>query len=400
MRIHLKKLYVLPMVMAAVFATHISISFSAVEIQMASYASLAVTLFMFVLSLVFIIKEKSISLFSIIILLLMILVEGVSLVSNLAWKDWTYYTLEVMLLLFLFHYYRDNLKPVITGAALGFSICVYLQLCQCVLHPEMWMVEMGKEKAGYLLGGNYNSIGCRIICALATTILATKISKKWLINFLAVFASSLMIMVMVQSMTSFTCIILFVLLCIFPNKELQRYAIFTVILTAILFEIFVCFQGKGFENNDFARWFLVDILGKDMTFTYRTDMWDAALRVISKSPIWGCGNADEEWFLSEMSSFAIGPHNFILGLMINGGIIALILYIYIVIKAIVRTIPYKERYANITLAAPATLFIMMLMEYYPIQFPIYLLTLCYYYKEFREITNNKAITEEIKLKDE
>lgn len=396
MLIHLKKLYVMPMVMAAIFAIHISISFSVVEMQTASYLSLAMTLFMFMLSLVFIIKERNISQFSLIVLLLMMIVEFVSLASNVAWKDWIYNTFDIMLLLFLFHYYRDNLSPVITGTTIGFSICVYIQLCQCALHPEMWMVEMGKEKAGYLLGGNYNSIGCRIICALATSMIATKISKKWLINFIFVFAASLIIMAMVQSMTSLTCIILFLLLCIFPNKELQRYATFTTIITAVLFEIFVCFQGKGFENNDFARWFLVDILGKDITFTNRTTLWDAALRVISESPIWGYGNVDEDWFMSEMSSAAIGPHNFILGLMINGGVIALTLYVYIIIKAFIRTLPYKERYANITLAAPATLFIMMLMEYYPIQFPVYLLTLCYYYKEFREITDSKAIAEEMK----
>lgn len=319
---------------------------------------------------------------------MMLLIEVISLSTGVAWKDWIYYICDVMLLLFLFQYYRNTPKTIIIGATIGFSLCVYMQLLQCITHPEMWMIDSTKEVQGYLLGGNYNSIGCRLLCALITNIIALKISKWWWINLVFLALTCITIPAMVHSMTSLTCILFFLLLCFIPNKQLQRISIFATIVGAILFEIFVCFQGKGFENNDLARWFLVEVLGKDLTFTNRTTLWDAALRVIAESPIWGYGNVNEEWFFSKMSSAAVGPHNFILWLLISGGVIALGLYVWLVVKVIVKINAYTEdRYSNAILASIATLFVMMLMEYYPIHFPLYLFTLAYYYQDINSAIN-------------
>lgn len=386
MQINLKGLYFVPIIMTIIFTMHISISFFAIEKQTASYISLAMLLLAFSLAFVLIIREKNISQFCFIIMVLMALIEVISLSAGVAWKDWIYYICDMMLLLFLFHYYRDTPETIIIGATIGFSLCVYMQLLQCITHPEMWMIDSEKEARGYLLGGNYNSIGCRLLCALITNIIALKISKWWWINLVLLTLTCITIPAMVHSMTSLTCILFFLLLCLIPNKKLQRFSIFLTIIGAILFEIFVCFQGKGFENNDLARWFLVEVLGKDLTFTNRTTLWDAALRVIAESPIWGYGNVNEEWFFSKMSSAAVGPHNFILGLLINGGIIALVLYVWLAIKVIFKVNVYKDRYSNAILASIATLFVMMLMEYYPVHFPLYLFTLAYYYQDINSAT--------------
>ena len=74
----------------------------------------------------------------------------------------------------------------------------------------------------------------------------------------------------------------------------------SITLSTILFQILVCFNGKGIENNKFMVWFIEDVLGKDITFTNRTQLWDAALRVIVDSPIWGYGFPDKIWYLSKM----------------------------------------------------------------------------------------------------
>lgn len=385
MQIDIKRLYFVPTVMMIVFTIHISISFFAIEKQLASYLSLVMLLSAFFLSSVFIVRERNIPQFSFVVFVLMTFIEFVSISTGVAWKDWLYYTCDILLLLFLFHYYRNDVRSLITGAAIGFSICVYMQLFQCLTHPEMWMLDNEKETSGYLLGGNYNSIGCRLICALTTNMLAVKISRWWWCNLILLILTCIAIPSMVRSMTSLTSILFFFLLCLIPNKRLQRISIFVTIFVAILFEFFVCFQGKGFENNDLARWFLVDVLGKDMTFTNRTTLWDAALRVIVESPIWGYGNVDEAWFFSNMSTAAMGSHNFILGLLINGGVIALGLYVWLMAKVIIRLIPYEDRCSNVILASIATLSVMMLMEYYPIHFPLYLFTLAYYYKNINKV---------------
>ena len=386
MKIDTKSMYVVPMVMMIVFTMHTSISFNAIESSTASYLSLAITIMSFVVALTLIIRAGNISRLSLFAAFFLFLVETVSLATDVAWKDWLYTIVDVALLMFLFHFYSSNLHPLLTGAVIGFSICIYAQIFQCITNPDMWLIIDEKTNVGYLLGGNYNSIGCRVLVALATGILSLKMSKWWWINLVPLIASGLAVLFMVQSMTSVTCILLMILLCLIPSKKFQRLACYSILAVVVLFEVFVCFQGKGFENNDLARWFLIDVLGKDMTFTHRTSMWDAALRVIGESPIWGYGNVDEKWFISNMSSQAVGSHNFILGVLINGGIIGLGLYLYIFYIALRKLIAYNDFYSNVIFIGIASLCIMMLMEYYPVQFPLYLFTLAYYYEQISEAT--------------
>ena len=391
MKIDTKSMYVLPMVMMIVFAMHTSISFNAIESSTASYLSLAMTLMSFVVALTLIIRAGNISRLSLFAAFFLFLVETVSLATDVAWKDWLYTIVDVSLLMFMFHFYRDNLHPLLTGLVIGFSICIYAQMFQCITNPDMWLIIGEKTNVVYLLGGNYNSIGCRVLVALTTGILSLKMSKWWWINLVPLIVSGVAILFMVQSMTSVTCILLLILLCMLPNKNFQRLACFSMLAIAVLFEVFVCFQGKGFENNDLARWFLIDVLGKDMTFTRRTNMWDAALRVIGESPIWGYGNVDEKWFISNMSSQAVGSHNFILGVLINGGIIGLGIYIYIFFIALRKLIAYNDFFSSVIFIGIASLSIMMLMEYYPVQFPFYLFTLAYYYEQIAKATTKKEL---------
>ena len=379
------------MLMMIAFSMHISISFNAIESSTASYLSLAITIMSFVVALTLIIRAGNISRLSLFAAFFFFLVEAVSITTDVVWKDWIYTTIDVALLFFLFFFYSGNLHPLLTGAVIGFSICIYAQIFQCITNPDMWLITNEKTAVGYLLGGNYNSIGCRVLVAVTTGILSLKMSKWWWLNLVPLIASGVAILFMVQSMTSVTCILLMILLCLLPSKNVQRLACFSILVIAVLFEIFVCFQGKGFENNELARWFLIDILGKDMTFTHRTTMWDAALRVIGESPIWGYGNVDEKWFISNMSSQAIGSHNFILGILINGGIIGLVIYLYVFYIALRKLIAYNDYYSNMIFIGIASLCIMMLMEYYPVQFPFYLFTLAYYYEQINKATTKPQL---------
>lgn len=392
MTIDLKKLTFLPATMMFVFATHIAISFNDVEMNLASYLSLGLTLLSFAFCLVLITRTGNVTRLLMFTLLFMLLILTLSLVNALDWKDWFYITLTVMLLMMLFQYYRDNPKALLLGALAGFSVSIYAQLGQCVLHPEMWLIEDDKTNAGYLLGGNYNAIGCRIIAALLTAILALRLSKWWWLNLVPLAAASLAILFMVQSMTSVTCVILLLILFLLPNLRLQRLACYGLFAIVILFEVFVCLQGKGFENNDIARWFIVEVLGKDITFTNRTGMWDSALRTVTETPLWGWGYPDEHWFFSYMSSFAYGTHNFILGMLVYGGILGLTLYCCIFYTGFRPLLAHRDYHSNAILIAMAVLHVMMLMENYPVEFPLYIITLAYFYDDIVRATDKTHMT--------
>ena len=386
LKIDLKKLSAIPALMMFVFAAYISISFNAIEMRSASYLLLAMMLLTFLGTCYLLVREHTIPLMAVIFFTFILMVELMSVITDLAWKEWIYSAVSVLMILTLFHYYRDDIRPLILGAAVGFSLAVYMQLYQCVTNPELWLVADAKNTSGYVLGDNYNGIGCRIICAFVANVLCLKITKWWWVNIIPFVASSFAILFMVQSMTSLASMFLLVVLCLIPHVLFQRLCAFVVFIASILFEVFICFQGKDIENNDLARWFIVEVLGKDVTFSLRTEKWDAAFRLFTESPIWGYGFPTGQWYYANLSSQAMGPHNFLLGLMLFGGVIGVGLFFWAVYLAYKRLLSCQDRFSNIILATSAVFCVMMLMECYAIQYPILIVVLAYYYLEFENAT--------------
>lgn len=356
-----------------------TVAFFDMDMLLASYLALAGMMMAFFVSTFLLIRKKTLHLFDIYILLFAIILEGISILNGTDWKNCLYIIFSIFTYLFLFNYYQKRYKTLIMGISLVLSVAIYCQLFQCIIHPEMWLLEDTKENHGFILGGNYNQMGSRIIIALTTGMLTTQYSKWFRFNLIPLFISCFAILFMVRSMTALSCLFLFLIFFFIRNKRLLSFSTLCMYIGIIFFQVFVCFSGKGFENNELARWFIIDILGKDMTFTGRTDMWDSALRVISDSPIWGYGLVDADWFTANMSTRAIGAHNFILNTMIYGGIILLILYITIVIHCIQRLIRINDINSKRMIAIFGIISIMMLFEVYEMPLVFLLLTIMYYY---------------------
>ena len=118
-------------------------------------------------------------------------------------------------------------------------------------------------------------------------------------------------------------------------------------------------------------------------------MWDSAMRVIIESPIWGWGFVKEEWFTSHMSSFAYGPHNFILSLFIFGGVLLFTVFIMIVYHTIISVKAYiNERIGQYVIFSAVCLYFMGLMEMYPFTIMFYILIVMYYYQYTDKKNNN------------
>lgn len=379
-RIDIKNSHWIPLLLMGLVSTYIFIDLFAVEQFSLSYISLVGMLGATMVAGYLLIRYQTLTRYNLIVLLYLLLVGGVSLMNGTNWKDWTYHSLSVLSTLILFHYYRDQYQTLVIGALMVLSVGVYLQLAQCLLHPEMWLIRDDKMNSGYLLGGNYNQIGCRVLFAFALGIISVQYSKWWYLNLIPLVIAGLTIQGMVLSMTSFSCIMLFLLFCLIRHRKLMRWGLIGLYCGWILFQCVVCFSGTGLANNETISWFVEDVLGKDMTFTGRTDMWDAALHVITRSPIWGYGYADRDWYLSNMSTRAIGAHNYILNNLIYGGAIALLLYVIMIYLSIRHLWHQRDRYSLILIAAFGCLSTMMLFETYSVTIVIIMLSMMYYYQ--------------------
>ena len=384
MQINLSELRIVPSLMMMVFAIQTAVDFNAIEMQRASYAMLAMMLLAAMCSFFLIIRQRTISLTDLLTMSFLLIVAVSSLFHGTDFVHWAYICFGVCLLRFFFNFYQDRLTPLVVGLALGFSIAVLAQFYQLVTHPELWFIPEGKEIKGYILGGNYNQMGVRLLITLVLDILCIKISRKFLLILVPCLVACIAIPLMVGSMTAVTSIILFILLCLIPFARLRRIGITALLVSIALFQILVCFTGKGIENNEFMVWFIEDVLGKDITFTYRTHMWDSSLRVIAESPLWGYGYPDPKWYVTQMTSFAVGPHNMLLGTLIFGGIIAFALYIYFLVVSLFRAFSIHDYWADGILTGISVLSLMMLMEVYPIALVFTLFVLAEYYPKLHQ----------------
>lgn len=378
MIIDFKKITWLPCLIILVLTMRMCIALAEMEMPALSYGFLAIELLSFLLMSFLYFKDGIITKYLFFVILYQLLLLVFSILNGTNAKDSFYLGCGCILIVIMMEYYKERLSMILFAFSIAFSICIYMNFFHLITHPHLWLIDENKSLTGYLLGNNYNQIGCRLLCAVAINILCFRLKKFWIINTIPLIIVSVATVAIVRSMTSLTLITLFLVFCFLPSKKLQRTGIISLLVFYVFFQIFVCFNGKGLENNELAVYFIEDVLKKDITFTNRTELWDAAAHAFMQSPIIGYGFVDSDWYFSHMSSAAMGPHNFIYSVLINGGVVLLLVFIAIFILATKKAFTMNDRSTNVLLAATAVLLFMMTMEVYPLSFILLLLSLVYY----------------------
>lgn len=370
---------VLPFLMVSVYVVNMCVTMP----LWASYATLASIIASFLFMSWLCLRSKTISTYGLSYIVFFLFLIGITIINNTDVRNSIYTAIEIWTMLLIFRYYRTKTSMIICFFGVSLSLCIYVNFIHLITHPFLWLNALDKQNTGYFLGNNYNQMGSRIMIGLATAILCSRTSKLYLINFILMSIVSIASLAFVGSMTSLSMVILFIVFYLIPSSKLRKLGILSIFTVYMLFQTFVVFSGKGLENNQLAVYLIEDVLHKDITFTQRTQMWDSALHIISKSPIWGWGFVSLDWYKSYMSSFAAGPHNYILSIFINGGIILLSVFIWIVYRSYKAIKPFfKERMGQNLIFATICLYFMALMEMYPMPIMFYLLTLMFYYPNF------------------
>lgn len=355
----------LPCLMTLAVVSNTCISLNVLEVQMLSYLSLALVLLSFLTMAYFYLRRGRMSRMVFLVVVFELLLMSSTIINGTDVKKCFYDGCSVIFIAMACDYFKDRFQFLIAIIAIAFSLCAYLNFFHMLIHPELWIIDSLKTNQGYLLGSNYNQMGCRLLCAVGTSVACLRYSKWWLANVIPVTVVSLASLFIVGSMTSLTGILLFLAFSLIPSKKIMKYGIAGLIGFVLLFQIFVCFQGKGIEQNALAVYIVEDVLGKDITFTYRTYLWDAASKIFVHSPIYGYGCVDNDWYVSHMSSVARGTHNYIWGILVTGGVLLLGVFSYLCLLSFSKLFTTNERYTILIYVLAAILFLMMTMENYP-----------------------------------
>lgn len=388
MELDLKKTTWLPVIMCVILLMHVVVDYNVYAFLLpVSLAVWGLCVLCFLAMFCIYIQEMRISWWGAIncsyflLLIIFTIIQGNDILSAI------YRTIETTLFLMIFYYYQSKIPQLIQTFALTFSLIIYINLALMLIFPD-W-IFLSEDTRYFLLGGNYNQMGGRLVCGIITSILCVRYNKLWTINVVLLFVASIITLAVVGSMTAISNVIVFALFCLIPSLFLKKIGLVSFFIFYVLFQVIVVFSGEGLHNNELAVYIIEDVLEKDLTFTNRTEMWDAAGKIFLESPIIGYGCVSNEWYVANMSSFAIGPHNFIYGVMINGGIVLLSIFLAAFVMAIYRmqSVPLDTT-GTLLLISITTLLFMMTMEVYPIFFIVYLLTFVYYYPEIEATYEN------------
>lgn len=357
---------------------NVSISFTAFHfLQLLSYIVLGMCLLSFALLSLLSLKKPVINYLDACVIIYLILLIGFTVINGTDIKRAFYHSVEMGLLILILNYWKQP-EVMVKTFSFVLSCSVYANLLIMIIFPD-WMFAAKDTFDSYLLGGNYNQIGSRLIFALALNSVCMRWSRWWKLNMVILSLASIITLALVGSMTSLSGILLYLVFCMIPSEKLQKVGSISFFIFYLLFQCFVVFSGEGLHNNSLAVYIIEDVLGKDITFTNRTRLWDAAGTKFAESPIIGYGWVDADWYTSEMDSFAIGPHNFIYSVLITGGVTLLTLLITAMTLTFKRISAKFDKHANMLLMGLFTLLFMMLMEVYPFFFLFTLLYVIYYY---------------------
>lgn len=289
--------------------------------------------------------------------------------------------MNVMIFLLLgTKYWTQDMRSSLKGLIYIFSALVYINAVLLILYPEgLWedpnWVDRGNPTR-YLFG-NQNQTGFVCFLAIATQCVYTFAYKKGYFNLILLTIISLVSVLFLGSMTSAIGILLMTayMLCNRLFKYPKGWLIAFAVIYTLLFT-FIVWYGNDIEQIKWATAFVEDTLSKDTTFSKRTVIWANAVDWIKESPLVGYGIQNAEWNDDHLEGS--GAHNLLVMLLLNGGFVFCLSFIYIVIYAVREALTVHSKATTAAVMSLCVLLVMAFFETYSIIYFFLYLQIIYY----------------------
>ena len=273
---------------------------------------------------------------------------------------------------------RFKTKPFIYAFCTILSIYIFINLITIFLFPNGMYIGVG---SGYLENWFLGYRNIHILYIFPFIIFSIclsyyKYNKITFISYMLVFICILSLII-AKSSTSIVGLILIVIYIIFENKVSN--AIFMNLKTYVISYILLFFSIIIFRIQEIFKFFIVDILKKDITFTNRIFIWDDVLMFIKNKPLLGYGyELGITRYFKSINYRSYHAHNQVLEVIYKSGFIGLLSFCTIIISIIKKLYNYKSTKIGKFLSYSLfTFFIMTLTEAYSYEYFMYLFVLFY-----------------------
>ena len=120
-------------------------------------------------------------------------------------------------------------------------------------------------------------------------------------------------------------LLIFYLIFIYPTKLNKKINYNILIVTIIILNLLTVY----FQIQNYFSYFIVEILKKDITLSGRTILWNQIMEIIKNNFIFGIGIISNMELHKIFNVPLTHPHNLFLNIIYQGGVVSLIIYLYI-----------------------------------------------------------------------
>ena len=276
-----------------------------------------------------------------VVILFLLVVKGFRLDRTFFWICGFFGYIAFVTLIFhadhVFMFVRDNISTIsmcliffiwlkkcpntLIDCFIVFDVYILLNLFTILTHPD-GLYSTTLYKANWLFG--YKNQMIRLILPIISIAIIRSYKNHGRLNLYTIIliAISAVSLIMSQSATSLVGLTLFLLvLFIFHKKDRKlpkAINLFTILAVVVFLYVFIVIA----RNMSAFSFLIVGVLGRDLTFTSRTVIWDMALKNFSQRPLFGYGYMVASDYVKMFNGieYYAHPHNYFLYCAMTGGI--------------------------------------------------------------------------------
>lgn len=221
---------------------------------------------------------------------------------------------------------KTDPDALLDGASFTLGLFVLINFATVLLFPQ-GMYEFNTFTQNYFLGYRNNSIMLFFPAIIFSIVRSLRKYNKLTLSSFVITAVSFATVILAFSATSvigMTVFTLFLLLAL-----INKMPIFLNIITYLAINIAYFFGVIILRLQEAFAFIIVDMLGRDLTFTGRTKIWDSALAAFAKSPVFGVGEIENQ--ASRDLIGATHAHNYYLDLLYKSGLPGFLIFFAILI---------------------------------------------------------------------
>lgn len=283
-------------------------------------------------------------------------------------------------------YWQDDIRGGLKTLAIIFTFLTYLNAILLIFFPDgLWEDPewIGRGSPVRYLFGNQNQTGLVCILAISIQCIYTFAYKKGRFNLLLLLVVSMLVAQFHNSMTPAIGIVMMALY-ILLNRMFKRTGVWFIVFSVIYFILFmlIVWYGSEIDGVKWATRFVEGTLNKDTTFSKRTIIWENAVKLIKREPMFGYGIRPVEWNDNHLEGS--GAHNLWVMLLLNSGLVGCCSFILIIIAAVRNALSVKSKASTTAVISLCVLLVMSFFEAYNIVYIFLFLMIVYYSAKIQE----------------